>query len=113
MADRDQWFHSRQRPPVLPAATAAGIGWATRPFQWEVGLANLAYGVLGVTASNFDGDYTLAAIITFSVFLLDAAVGHVRSMIRDHNFAPGNTGYVFWLDILAPVLLIVLYIATG
>jgi hypothetical protein len=37
----------------------------------------------------------------------------VRSMIRDHNFAPGNTGYVFWFDILAPVLLIVLYIATG
>jgi hypothetical protein len=35
------------------------------------------------------------------------------TMIRDHNFAPGNTGYVFWFDILAPVLLIVLYIATG
>jgi hypothetical protein len=96
----------------MPAPTAASIGWATSPFQWEVRLANLAYGVLGVTASNFDRDYTLAAIITFSVFL-GAALGHVPSMIRDHNFAPGNTGYVFWFDILAPVLLIVLYIATG
>ena len=45
--------------------------------------------------------------------LIGFVLGHVRSMIRDHNFAPGNTGYVFWLDILAPVLLIVLYIATG
>jgi hypothetical protein len=34
-------------------------------------------------------------------------------MIRDHNFAPGNTGYVSWFDILAPVLLVVLYIGTG
>ena len=87
----------------MPAPTAASIGWATSPFQWEVGLANLAYGVLGVTASSFDRDYTL----------LGAAAGHVPSMIRDHNFAPGKTGYVFWFDILAPVLLIVLYIATG
>jgi hypothetical protein len=35
------------------------------------------------------------------------------AMIHDHNFAPGNTGYVFWFDVLAPVLLIVLYVATG
>jgi hypothetical protein len=97
----------------MPASVAESIGWATSPFQWEVGLANLAYGVLGVTASSFDRDYTLAAIIVFAVFMLGAAVGHVRSMIRDHNLAPGNTGYVFWFDILAPVLLIVLYIATG
>ena len=45
--------------------------------------------------------------------LIGFVLGHVRSMIRDHNFAPGNTGYVFWLDNLAPVPLIVLYIATG
>jgi hypothetical protein len=97
----------------MPAPTAASIGWAASPFQWEVGLANLAYGVLGVTASSFDRDYTLAAIVAFSIYLLGAAAGHVRSMIRDHNFAPGNTGYVFWFDVLAPVLLIVMYVATG
>jgi hypothetical protein len=97
----------------MPAPVAESIGWATSPFQWEVGLANLAYGVLGVTASSFDRDYTLAAIIVFAVFLLGAAVGHVRSMIRDHNLSPGNAGYIFWFDVLAPVLLIVLYIATG
>jgi hypothetical protein len=97
----------------MPAPVAESIGWATSPFQWEVGLANLAYGVLGVTASSLDRDYTLAAIIVFAVFLLGAAVGHVRSMIRDHDLSPGNAGYIFWFDVLAPVLLIVLYIATG
>jgi nitrate reductase gamma subunit len=74
----------------MPAQTAESIGWATSPFQWEVGLANAAYGVLGVTASSFDRDYMLAAIIAFSIFMLGAAIGHVRSMIHDHNFAPAT-----------------------
>ena len=34
-------------------------------------------------------------------------------MVRDRNFAAGNAGYIFWYDILAPLLLIVLYVATG
>jgi hypothetical protein len=96
-----------------PAPVAQGIGWATSPFQWEVGLANVATGVLGVTASAFDRDYTLAAIIAFSIFMLGAAVGHVRSMVRDHNFSPGNAGYIFWYDIFAPALLIVLFVLTA
>jgi hypothetical protein len=44
--------------------------------------------------------------------MLGAALGHIRSMVRDRNFAPGNAGYIFWYDIIAPLLLIGLYIAT-
>ena len=98
---------------VRPAPVAARIGWPTSPFQWEVGLGAVGFAVLGVTASVFDRDYTLAAIIVYSIFMLGAALGHVRSMIRDRNFAPGNAGYIFWYDILAPALLITLYVATG
>jgi hypothetical protein len=50
--------------------------------------------------------------VVFSIFMLGAAVGHVRSMLAEHNFAPGNAGYIFWYDILAPLFLIALYIAT-
>ena len=49
----------------IPAPIAESIGWAPSPFQWEVGLANVGWGVLGVTASSFDRDYTLATIIVF------------------------------------------------
>jgi hypothetical protein len=48
----------------------------------------------------------------FSIFMLGAAIGHIRSMLAEQNFSPGNAGYVFWYDIAAPILLIVLYIAT-
>jgi hypothetical protein len=48
----------------------------------------------------------------FSIFMLGAAVGHVRSMIAEHTFSAGNAGYVFWYDVLAPIFLIALYVAT-
>jgi hypothetical protein len=33
-------------------------------------------------------------------------------MVAERNFAPGNAGYIFWYDIAAPTLLIVLYLLT-
>jgi len=32
--------------------------------------------------------------------------------IAESNFAPGNAGYIFWYDILAPAFLVVMYVAT-
>ena len=95
-----------------PAPVAKAIGWPTSRFQWEVGLAGVGYGVAGVMAPAFDRGFWLATIIVFSIFMLGAAVGHLRSMIAEHNFAPGNAGYIFWYNILAPAFLIVMYVAT-
>lgn len=41
-----------------------------------------------------------------------AAVGHVRQMVTERNFAPGNAGFIFYYDVLAPLLVIALYVAT-
>ena len=48
----------------------------------------------------------------FPVFMLGAAAGHVRSTLREHNFAPGNAGYYFWYDIVVPLSLIALFVVT-
>ncbi|MCZ0914258.1 hypothetical protein O0V02_17840 [Gordonia amicalis] len=89
---------------------AESIGWPSKtPWQWEVGLASLATGVLGVIASGFGDEFTLATIIAFSVFYLGAAVGHVREMVTHRNFKAGNAGPIFFFDVLVPVYLIVLY----
>ncbi len=89
---------------------AESIGWPSKtPWQWEVGLASLATGVLGVIASGFDDEFTLATIIAFSVFYLGAAVGHVREMVTRRNFKQGNAGPIFFFDVLVPVYLVVLY----
>jgi len=96
----------------IPAPIAASIGWPTSRFQWEVGLADLSYGVAGIMAPSFDRGFWLATIVVFSIFMLGAAVGHVRSMVAEHNFAPGNSGFIFWYDIVAPTVLIILYVLT-
>ena len=88
---------------TFPDPIADAIGWPRRsPFQWEVGLTGLLIGVLGVMAPGFDRGFQLATVIAFSIFYLGAAVGHVRQMVTRHNIAPGNAGFIFWFDLVAP-----------
>lgn len=96
----------------MPGPVAQSIGWSPSPFQWEVGLADVSYGVLGVMSPAFGRQFWLATIVVFSIFMLGAAAGHVRSMVRDHDFAPGNAGYFFWYDVIVPLALIALYVVT-
>ena len=88
---------------------AEGIGWAPSPFQWEVGLASLSYGVLGTMASSYGRDFWLATIVAYSVFMLGAAVGHVRQMDHRQELRTWQRWSIFWYDLAAPALLIGLY----
>jgi hypothetical protein len=82
---------------------AAFIGWADSPFQVEVGTASLGFSVAGFIAVFGGFDRRLVAVIGPSIFMLGAAVGHARQMVTAHNFAPGNAGIIFYLDILIPL----------
>ena len=57
-----------------------------------------------------DLEFKAAAICAASIFLLGDAVGHVRQMMEAGNFAPGNAGVPFYMDILCPVLAIALVV---
>jgi hypothetical protein len=81
---------------------AAFIGWADSPFQFEVGTASLGFAVIGFMAAFRSFDLRLGAVIPFSIFTLGAAVGHVRQMITEGNFAPGNAGVIFYTDFIVP-----------
>jgi hypothetical protein len=91
----------------FPAVSAANIGWAMSPFQYEVGIADLTVGVLGVAAFWGNFSFRLAAVVAATLWLGGDAVGHVHQMIAAHNFAPGNAGSWFWTDVLVPLLLVV------
>jgi hypothetical protein len=79
---------------------ARSIGWPPgSPFQWEVGVADLGWGVLGVMCPAYGRGFWLATIIVSSIFLIGAAVGHVKQMVVAKNFAPGNAGAVFVADV--------------
>jgi hypothetical protein len=94
----------------FPAVAAAHIGWQVSPFQFEVGMADLAVGVTACIAFWQDLSFKAAAVCTASVFLLGDAIGHIREMAEANNFAPGNAGLPFYMDIICPVLAIALLI---
>ncbi len=91
----------------MPEYCAEKIGWPDSPFQYEVGIADLVIGILGVIAfwSNFS--FRLAATIAAVTLYGGDAIGHVRQMIVAKNFEPGNAGSWFWMDVLLPLILIV------
>jgi hypothetical protein len=99
---------------VFFASTAASdIGWQTSPFQYEVGMADLAIGVTAVLAFWRSIPFKAAATIAASIFLLGDAVGHVHQMIAAHNFASGNAGVPFYSDVFVPLIAIVALVAAS
>ncbi|MGD9634766.1 MAG: DUF6790 family protein [Pirellulales bacterium] len=90
----------------FPQLSAANIGWAVSPFQYEVGIADLTVGVLGVIAFWGNFSFRLAAVIAGIVWYWGDAIGHVKEMIVANNYAPGNAGPWFWTDVFVPILLI-------
>jgi hypothetical protein len=86
---------------------AKQIGWPDSPFQYEVGIADLAVGVLGVLGFWGTFSFRLAAVINAVILYGGDAIGHVRQMVIDNNFEPGNAGSWFWMDVLLPLILVV------
>jgi hypothetical protein len=97
----------------LPGTAAALIGWEVSPFQFEVGMADLAIGLTACISFWRDLNFKAAAISAASVFLLGDAVGHVRQMLTAGNFAPGNAGVPFYMDIICPLLAITLLLVAN
>jgi len=94
------------------AEIARFIGWrAGSPFQFEVAVADLSYGILGILCFWLRGNFWTATIISTSVFGLGAAWGHVQEILVRHNMAPGNAGAPLYLDIIMPIVMICLLTA--
>ena len=90
----------------LPDEAAKAIGWATSPFQREVGMANLGIGVAGVIAAFRGFDFRLATAIVVACFLIGAGVGHVREIVATGNLSPGNAGPILFTDFLTPIAIL-------
>lgn len=87
---------------------AEQIGWLPgSPFQFEIGMANLSYGILGVLAFWFRGRFWDAAIIGWSIFLLGCFAGHLHDYLVNGNNAPLNIGIYIWFnDLILPIFML-------
>lgn len=90
---------------------AKQIGWAPgSPFQFEIGIANLSYGVLGVIGFIKKGSFRLATLIGWTLFLVGAFIGHLIQAFEYGDYAPYNWGIFIWFnDLLLPIFTLSLY----
>jgi hypothetical protein len=91
----------------FPAISAAAIGWQVSPFQFEVAMADLALGVLGILSFGSSYGFRRATVIAATILLWGDAIGHFYHMIKLHNYTNGNSGSWFWMDIILPLILII------
>lgn len=91
--------------------TARMIGWAPgSPFQYEVGVANLSYGVLGILSFWRRGKFWDAVVLGVSIFLLGCFIGHAIDYLDYGNDAPWNFGFFIWFtDLFLPIALLALW----
>lgn len=87
---------------------AEAIGWQTSPFQYEVGMANLALGVAGIYAAFRGFEARLATALAVACFLIGAGIGHIRDIVQAGNLAPGNAGPILYTDFLTPIAILLL-----
>lgn len=89
---------------------ARKIGWQPgSPFQFEVALADLSWGVCGVLCIWLRRGFWTATGIGSAVFLVGCAFGHVRDIITHGNVAVYNAGPVLWIsDLVVPITILVL-----
>ena len=91
-----------------PIQTSASIGWSTSPYEYEVGMADLTVGVLGLLCLKFRGNFWLATAIANAVWLLGDAVGHVRQMTLNNNHAANNSGIFLITEFIMPLVILAL-----
>jgi hypothetical protein len=91
-----------------PLQTSASIGWSTSPYEYEVGMADLTVGVLGILCLWLRGNFWLATAIANGVWLLGDAVGHVRQMLLYNNHAANNAGIFLVTEITMPLVILFL-----
>jgi hypothetical protein len=98
---------------VFAAQVAESIGWPPgNPFQTEVALTNLAFGILGFLSVRITGSFRLATIIGFTIFMVGAGIGHIYQYAVFSDTAPDNIGIPLYLDFIIPLVLCILYYLT-
>jgi hypothetical protein len=93
----------------LSGSLAEEIGYTQSMFQWEVGWADVAVGVLGMGCAlpRFRGHWMTAAVVALAICYGGDAIGHIMEWIAHDNTADANT-WAIPSDVIQPVAAIIL-----
>ena len=92
--------------------TAKQIGWpAGNPFQFEVAIADLTIGVLGILCIWIRENFWYATGIANAVWVFGVSYGHVYQAVVNGNYSPDNLGLLFFSTLLLAIILLGLLVA--
>jgi len=93
------------------AETARSIGWQPgSPFQFEVAVADLSYGVLGLMCIRWRGPFWLATGVATSIFFLGCNYGHLYEAFVNGDRAANNYGVINLFEIAWPMAVLILLV---
>ena len=92
----------------VPHVAAASIGWQVSPFQFEIGVADIAIGLVAIASFWRSLPFKSAVVAYIAIFYFGVAIGHVRDAAEAGNFAANNFGLLLLMTIAKIVMLPVL-----
>lgn len=92
---------------VRPDVVVDHVNWPHSPFLVELGMANAAFGVVGILSVWRDRGWKAASAVGYGLFLLMTGLGHLVD-IWQHGLNPGNAGFFLLSDLIVPMILFAL-----
>lgn len=90
---------------IFPETAARFIGWQVSPFQFEVGVADFAMGIVAVASFRRSLEFKSAVTVYCVLFYIGVAIGHVHQAQIAGNFSAGNFGALLLITVVKVFLL--------
>jgi hypothetical protein len=95
---------------AFPHIAASSIGWQVSPFQYEIGVVDIATGLTAIVSFWRSFDFKAATVCYVTLFYAGVAIGHVREAITANDFSGNNFGPLLLITVIKVFLLPTLYI---
>ncbi len=90
-----------------PNLVISYVQWPYSPFLYELGMANLSFGILGLLSLWKNTDWKKSAAFGYGLFLLITGIGHIVQ-ITLQGITPGDFGGFLFSDLLVGIILVAL-----
>jgi hypothetical protein len=89
----------------FPDLAASSIGWPNSPFQYEIGVADIAIGIAAIISFWRSREFKAAVVTYVALFSLGVAVGHVYQAVQASDYAANNFGLLLAVTIAEMIIL--------
>ena len=90
---------------AFPQVAASAIGWQVSPFQFEIGVADAAAGVVAVLSFWRSFAFKAAIALYAVLFYIGVAYGHFHQALANGDYSPDNFGLLLVVTLLHIVML--------